>query len=79
MQYCQDKWYLILNLSNPKDTSVNGGIDYTLCSLTYVKMDSVVQQVCTFLGKECFLAKIDIENLMQNPLAHINCIEQPLL
>ena len=29
-QYCQDKWCLILNLSHPKGTNINDGIDHAL-------------------------------------------------
>ena len=47
-------------------TSVNDGIDCTLCSLTYMKVDSVVQQV----WKGCLLAKIDTENAFRNILVN---------
>ena len=40
-KHCQDKWDLILDLSHPKGASVNDGIDHTLCSLTYMKVDDV--------------------------------------
>ena len=59
-KHCQDKWCLILDLSHPKGTSVNDGIDRTLCSLTYMKVDDVVQHV-GFLGKGCLLAKVDLK------------------
>jgi len=49
-KHCQDKWRLILDLSHPNGTSMNDGIDRTLCSLTYMKVDDVVQPVL-FLGK----------------------------
>ena len=44
-KHCLDKWRLIYDLSHPKGASVNDGIDCTLCSLTYMKVDDVVQQV----------------------------------
>ena len=49
-KHCQDKWRLILDLSHPKGASVKDGIDHTLCSLTYMKVDDIVQQVLS-LGK----------------------------
>ena len=51
-----NKWHLILDLSYPKGHSINDGIDRKLCSLTYMKVDDVVQQVLS-LGKGTLLAK----------------------
>ena len=56
-----EKWRLIVDLSHPKGSSVNDGIDRTYCSLSYMKVDDLVQRVL-FLGRECQLAKIDIES-----------------
>ena len=64
-----DKWRLILDLSHPKGSSVNDGISRQLCSLTYMKVDQVVQQVLS-LGKGALLAKIDIESAFRNIPVH---------
>ena len=40
-----DKWRLILDVSHPKGSSINDGINCRLCSLSYVKVDDVVQHV----------------------------------
>ena len=68
-KHCLDKWRLILDLSHPKGASVNDGIDRTLCSLTYMKVDDVVQQVLS-LGKGTLLAKVDIESAFRNIPVH---------
>ena len=60
---------MILGLSHPKGASVNDGIDRTLCSLTYMKVDDVVQQVLS-LGKGTLLAKVDIESAFRNIPVH---------
>ncbi len=64
-----DKWRLILDLSHPKGQSVNDGIDHTSCSLTYIKVDDIVQQILS-KGKGCLLAKIDIESAFRNVPVH---------
>ena len=64
-----NKWRLILDLSHPKGHSINDGIDRRLCSLTYMKVDDVVQQVLS-LGKGTLLAKIDIESAFRNVPVH---------
>ena len=37
------KWRLILDLSNPLGSSVNGGINPELCSLSYIPVDDVAR------------------------------------
>ena len=39
MRMHTDYWQLILGLSAPEGWSVNNGIDPTLCSFLYVKID----------------------------------------
>ena len=55
------KWSLIVNLSAPDGFSVNDGIDGSLTSLTYVKVDDIIEQVLS-LGKGSLMAKMDIES-----------------
>ena len=55
-----NKWRLIVDLSWPEKASVNDGIDSSLCSLTYTKVDAVADAVC-LLGRGTELAKADIK------------------
>ena len=64
-----DEWRLILDLSHPKAASVNDGIDRGLCSLSYMKVDDVVQQVL-LKGRGSMLAKIDIKSAFRNVPVH---------
>lgn len=57
----QDKWRLIVDLSFPKDQSVNDGVPKSLCSLSYITVDDAIEEICR-LGPGCLLAKIDIKN-----------------
>ena len=68
-KHVQNKWRLILDLSHPKGHSVNDGINKPLCSLTYTRVDNVVQKVIT-RGKGTLLAKIDIESAFRNVPVH---------
>lgn len=53
------KWRLILDLSSPRGSSVNDGINPQLCTLSYARVDDVAQRVRT-LGRGTLLAKLDI-------------------
>ncbi len=64
-----DKWRLILDLSHPKGQSINDGIDRSACTLTYIKVDNVVQKILS-LGRGSMLAKIDIESAFRNMPVH---------
>jgi len=55
-----DKWHLIVDLSYPRNHSVNDGIPAALCSLQYVTITDAVQQIFNF-GPGSLLAKIDIK------------------
>ena len=55
------KWRLIVDLSSPPGSSVNDGIDPTVCSLTYISMDTVAEKVAQ-LGQRTFLAKVDVKS-----------------
>ena len=68
-KHTQNKWRLILDLSHSKNASVNDGIDRSICSLSYMKVDDVVQQILT-LGRSCLLAKIDVECAFRNVPVH---------
>lgn len=50
-----DKWRLIIDLSYPKDHSMNDGIAKLLCSLTYVTVDDAIQKILE-LGRNTLLA-----------------------
>ena len=56
-----NKWRLIVDLSHPTGRSVNDGIPKDLCSLTYITVDSAIEQIME-LGKGTLLAKIDIKS-----------------
>ena len=55
------RWRLIVDLSYPEGRSVNDGISPDLCSLQYVKVDDVVQQVLQ-LGPGALMAKLDVKS-----------------
>ena len=55
------KWRLIVDLSSPAGRSVNDGIPAELCSLSYVKLEHVVQRLIN-LGPGAQLAKFDIKS-----------------
>ena len=55
------KWRLIVDLSHPKDESVNDGIPKYLCSLKYITLEDAIQQILA-LGPGSLLAKIDIKS-----------------
>ena len=59
-KFTPGKWRLILDLSSPHGKTVNDGIDKRLCSLTYTKVDEVVNYVLQ-KGRGMWLAKIDIQ------------------
>ena len=63
------KWRLILELSSPKDSSVNDGIPSDLCSLSYITTDDVVEKIVE-VGKGCLLAKVDVEHAYRNIPVH---------
>ena len=56
-----NKWHLIVDLSHPSGQSVNDGIPKDICSLTYITVDTAIEQIMA-LGKGKLLAKIDIKS-----------------
>ena len=55
--------------AHPENASVNVGINKALCSLTYMKVDNVVQEVAT-RGQGKLIAKLDIESAFRNVPVH---------
>ena len=55
------KWRLTVDLSHPKDHSINDGISKPLCSLKYVTIDDAIKEIIQ-LSRGAFLAKIDIKS-----------------
>jgi hypothetical protein len=60
-QHQQGKWRLIVDLSHPKGSSVNDGIEPELCSLSYASIDDAVS-VIVQKGWGTLLAKLDLES-----------------
>ena len=56
-----DKWRLIVDLSSPRDLSVNDGISPALCSAQYASVDNAVD-IIKQLGHGTELVKIDLSN-----------------
>ena len=55
------KWRLIIDLSHPAGHSVNDGIPKSLCSLSYVTVDTAIRHILN-TGTGALLAKIDIKH-----------------
>ena len=70
------KWRLIVDLSSPENRSVNDGIDPTLCSLSYTRVEQVARAVLE-LGPGTQLAKIDIKSAYRIIPVHPD--DRPLL
>ena len=70
------KWRLIVDLSSLEGRSVNGGIEPELCSLHYLRLDEVVQQISK-AGQGALLAKMDIDSTYRNIPVHP--ADRPLL
>ena len=60
------KW---IDLSAPEGHSVNDGIDKALCSISYVKIDQVVNHMLSF-PPGALMAKIDIKHAYRNIPVH---------
>ena len=56
------KWRVIMDLSAPRNLSVNDGISPSLCSLQYASVDSAVD-IITQLGQSSELVKLDLSNV----------------
>lgn len=55
------KWRIIVNLSSPRGKSINDGILKEFCSLSYTKVDTIVDSILS-LGRGTLLAKIDVRS-----------------
>ena len=54
------KWRLIVDLSSPSNASVNDGIDRDMCSVSYITVDQIVDEILR-LGQGTLMAKADIK------------------
>ena len=72
------KWRLIVDLSHPEGRSVNSRIDPQLCSLSYVRLDQVVEQLLT-LGPGTQLAKLDIKSAYTCRIVPVHSEDRMLL
>ena len=55
------KWYLIVDLSSPAESSVNDGINKAWCSLSYISIDDVAR-IIAGMGKGALMGKMDIKS-----------------
>ena len=63
------KWRLIVDLSYPRDHSVNAGISEELASITYAHVDDAVECIKT-LGVGTMLIKMDLESAYRQIPVH---------
>ena len=56
-----------MDLSSPEDSSVNDGIDPSLCSLSYISID-IIAILC--LGRGTLIAKTDIKHAYRQVPVH---------
>ena len=56
-----NRWRLIVDLSHPRDRSVNSGIPKDLSTMTYITIDDTISKVLR-LGPGTLLVKLDIRN-----------------
>ena len=73
-----NKWHLIVDLPHPSGQSVNNGIPKDLCSLTYITVDTAIEQIMA-LGKGTLLAKIDIKSAFNLLPVHVHPANRHLL
>ena len=57
------KWRLIVHLSSPSNASVNDGIDRDMCSISYISVNQIVDEILQ-LGQGALMAKVDIEQMI---------------
>ena len=56
-----NKWRLIVDLSHPRNHSVDDGIPKDLCSIRYITIEDAINDII-ILGKGTMLAKVDIKS-----------------
>ena len=71
-----NKWRLITDLSFPPHTSVNDGIDSSLCSMQYTSVIKVARAAQS-MGRDALMAKLDIEAAYH--LVSVHPQDRPLL
>lgn len=64
------KWRLIVNLSSPEERSVNDGIDKPMCSLRYITVDHIVENVIRRGGRGALLRKLDLQSAFRTVPVH---------
>ena len=75
-RHSSNKWCLIVDLSSPKGSSINDGISRDWCSLTYVSINTIVDQVLA-LGRGTKMAKMDVNSAYR--LVPVHPADCPLL
>ena len=63
------KWQLIVDLSAPEESSVNDGVDISICSLQYVKVENAAREVAK-QGYDAWMAKINVQQAYRNVSIH---------
>jgi len=63
------KWRLIVDLSAPEGSSVNDGVDTSICSLRYVKVEDTARTVSE-QGYGTWMDKIDVQQAYRNVPIH---------
>ena len=63
------KWRLILDLSSPRGSSVNDGVDKRLCSMHYTTFEDALRAIRS-AGPGALLAKIDVKEAYRNIPVH---------
>ena len=72
----ENKWRLVVDMSSPKNASINDGIAPSLTSLSYIHIQDVIKHILT-LGPGALLAKIDIKSAYRIVPVHPD--DRPLL
>ena len=75
-RHSSNKWRLIVDFSSPKGSCVNDVISKEWCSLTYVSVDTIADQVFT-LGRGTKMTKMDIKSAYR--LVPVHPSDGPLL
>ena len=70
------KWRMITDLSSPRGSSVNDGVDPSRCSLRYASVDQAVEIVKS-LGPGALVAKMDLKSAYR--MVPVHPTDQPLL
>ena len=55
------KWHLIMDLSSPKGSSVNDGVDPAWATLNYVTVDHLASLILHPYGPRALLVKADVK------------------